>query len=126
VNALAPHVSEWLRERLPLELGASRHTCETYTYAMKLWFEYAADRHGVRPSDLSLEQLDAATVAGFCVYLDTMPGNSANTRNARLAAIRSFMCFIEYRVPAMLEQIRQINAIPNKRTDRNPSLGFQP
>lgn len=118
MNALAPHVSAWLRERLPLELGASRHTCATYTYAMKLWFEYAADRHDVRPCNLSLEQLDAATVAGFCVYLETVRGNSASTRNARLATIRSFMRFVEYRVPAMLEQIRQISAIPNKRTDR--------
>lgn len=118
MNALAPHVAAWLRERLPHELGASHHTCTTYTHALRLWFEYAADRHGVRPSNLVLEQLDATTVAGFCEHLEEVRGNSASTRNARLAAIRSFMRFVEYRVPTVLEQVRQISAIPNKRTDR--------
>ena len=34
MSALAPHVAVYLRERLPAELGASRHTCETYTHAL--------------------------------------------------------------------------------------------
>jgi len=117
VSALAPHVAAYLRERLPRELGASHHTCETYTHTLRLWFTYAAERHGVSPSALELEQLDAATVAGFCEYLEQVRGNSARTRNARLTAIRSFMRFVEYRVPEMLEQCRQIHAIPSKRTD---------
>lgn len=118
MSALAPHVAAWLRERLPHELGASQHTCTTYTHALRLWFEYSAARYGVRPSELALEQLDAATVLGFCEHLELVRGNSASTRNARLATIRSFMRFVECRVPAMLEQVRQIGAIPNKRTDR--------
>jgi site-specific recombinase XerC len=35
----------------------------------------------------------------------------------RLAAIRSFFHFLEYREPAALEQIRRILAIPYKKTD---------
>lgn len=118
MSALAPHVAAYLRERLPAELGASRHTCETYTHALRLWFEYSAKRHGVTPSTLELEQLDSQTVLGFCEHLEVARGNSARTRNARLSAIKSFMHFVEYRVPTMLEQVRQIQAIPRKRTDR--------
>ena len=33
------------------------------------------------------------------------------------AAIRAFIRFIEYRVPAALEQVQRIRAIPMKRTD---------
>lgn len=117
MSALAPHVAAYLNERLPVELGASRHTCETYTHALRLWFEYAATHHSVPPSELELEQLDAATVARFCEHLQQGRGNSARTRNARLATIKSFMRFIEYREPAILEQSRQIHAIPAKRTD---------
>lgn len=118
MSALAPHVAAYLRERLPAELGASRHTCETYTHALRLWFEYAALRYGVTPSTLELEQLDSQTVLSFCEHLEVVRGNSARTRNARLSAIKSFMRFVEYRVPAMLEQVRQIQAIPRKRTDQ--------
>ena len=118
VSALAPHVAVYLRERLPVELGASRHTCETYTHALRLWFEFAAARHGVAPSALEIEQLDAATVASFCEHLEQVRGNAPRTRNARLAAIKAFMRFIEYRVPAAFDQIRQIRSIPSKRTDQ--------
>lgn len=104
-------------ERLPRERGASPHTCETYTHALRLWFQYASARHAVSPSALELEQLDVEMVAGFCEYLEQVRGNSARTRNARLTAIRSFMRFVEYRVPEMLEQSRQVHAMPTKRTD---------
>jgi hypothetical protein len=39
------------------------------------------------------------------------------TRNARLAAIKSFMRFVEHRVPSILEQSLRILAIPSKRFD---------
>lgn len=117
MSALAPHVAAYLNERLPIELGASRHTCETYTHALRLWFEFAAARHSVRPSELTFEQLDSQTVASFCEHLEQTRGNGARTRNARLATIKSFLRFVEYRGPRILEQSRQIHAIPAKRTD---------
>ncbi len=53
----------------------------------------------------------------FLHYLETERHNSPRTRNARLVAIKSFMRFIEHRVPSLLEQSRRILAIPAKRTD---------
>ena len=117
MSALAPHVAAYLRERLPSERGASRHTCETYTHALRLWFEYVARQQGITPSALELEHLDSQAVLRFCEHLEVVRGNTARTRNARLSAIKSFMRFVEYRVPSMLDQVRQIHAIPRKRTD---------
>ncbi len=39
------------------------------------------------------------------------------TRNVRLAAIKSFFRFLEYRQPASLDQVRRVLAIPFKKTD---------
>jgi integrase/recombinase XerD len=39
------------------------------------------------------------------------------TRNIRLAAIRSFFRFLQHRDPAALDQVRRVLAIPFKRTD---------
>jgi integrase/recombinase XerD len=39
------------------------------------------------------------------------------TRNVRLAAIRTFIRFIEYREPSALAQVQRIRAIPTKRAD---------
>jgi site-specific recombinase XerD len=40
------------------------------------------------------------------------------TRNGRLAAIRSFFRYIEYRVPACLDQALRVRSIPTKKTDK--------
>jgi hypothetical protein len=44
----------------------------------------------------------------FLGYLESDRGNCPNTRNARLAAIKSFMRFIEFRVPALLDHTQEI------------------
>jgi integrase/recombinase XerD len=54
----------------------------------------------------------------FLAYLESERNNSPTTRNARLAAIKSFMRFVEYRLPALLAQTREIRAIPTKKTDQ--------
>ena len=51
-------------------------------------------------------------------YLEAERGNSPSTRNACLAAIKSFMRFIEFRVPSLLAHTREILAIPTKKTDQ--------
>jgi integrase/recombinase XerD len=117
MTPIAPHITAFLRERLPLERGASDQTCESYAYAFQLLFTFASQRLRLRPSALCLEHLDAALVMDFLAHLEAERGNSARTRNARLAAIKSFMKFVEYRVPSSLEQSRRILAIPTKKTD---------
>ncbi|MGY3411062.1 site-specific recombinase XerD [Bradyrhizobium sp. GM5.1] len=54
----------------------------------------------------------------FLEHLEKQRGNSARTRNARLAAINSFFRYLEYRVPSCLDQSRRIHAIPMKKTDQ--------
>jgi len=66
---------------------------------------------------MALEQIDARLVAAFLEHLETARGCTVSTRNVRLAAIKSFFRYLEYREPAALEQIRQVLAIPFKKTD---------
>lgn len=117
MTPIAPHITAFLRQRLATERQASPHTCDTYAYAFQLLFEFSSRKYGVAPSALCLEQLDADLVLEFLEFLQAERGNSASTRNARLTAIKSFMRFIEHRVPAALEQVQRIRAIPTQKTD---------
>jgi len=117
MTALAAHLGAFLREYLPRERGASLHTCEAYAYSFKLLLCFAADRLRVKPSELEVEQIDAPLILAFLEHIEVKRGNSARTRNARLAAIKSFFRFLEYRLPSSLEQSRQIHGIPMKKTD---------
>jgi integrase/recombinase XerD len=114
---IAPHITAFLQERLPIERRASGNTCDSYAYAFKLLFEYASDCLKTTPSQLHLEHIDAALVVKFLNHLETTRGNRPSSRNIRLAAIKSFMHYMEYRVPSALEQVRRILAIPAKQTD---------
>jgi len=117
MTPIAPHIEVFLREHLGHHRGASQHTCDSYAYSFQLLLEFAAKRLKKAPSALMLEQLDAQLIGAFLEYLEETRQNSPDTRNIRLAAIRSFFHFLEYRQPAALEQIRRILAIPFKKTN---------
>src|SRR5579863_1844667 len=117
MTALAPHLSAFLREHLPKERRASPHTCEAYAHSFRILVGFAAHRLGIRPYRLDVEQLDAPLVLAFLEHIETKRGNSARTRNARLAAINAFFRFLEYRLPSSLDQASRIHAIPMKKTD---------
>jgi len=117
MTLLAPHLTAFLRERLPRERHASPHTCDAYAYAFQLLLTFASKRLRSRPSSLMLEQVDVPLVLAFLYDLEATRGNGARTRNARLAAIKSFARFIEYRVPSAVQQAHGLLAIPSKKTD---------
>jgi len=117
MTLIASHITAFLQQRLPVERRASFNTCDSYAYAFKLLFEYASDRLKVPPSQLHLEQLDSDLIVAFLNHLETKRHNGPSSRNTRLAAIKSFMHFMEYRVPTALEHIRRVLAIPSKKAD---------
>jgi site-specific recombinase XerD len=116
MTLIAPYIEAFLREHLGDQRGASQHTCDSYAYSFQLLLEFAARRFKAAPSALKLEQLDAELISAFLKDLEEGRRNSAETRNTRLAAIRSFFRFLEHRKPVALEQIRRVLAIPFKRT----------
>jgi integrase/recombinase XerD len=117
MTPIAPHITAFFELRLPLERRVSEDTRDSYAYAFKLFLTYASAQLKVAPSQLAVEQIDAPLVVAFLHDLETTRRNGPSSRNVRLAAIRSFMHFLEYRVPSALEPIRRILAIPFKKTD---------
>lgn len=117
MTSLAPHMEAFLREHLARHRGASQHTCDSYAYSFQSLFAFASQKLKAAPSALLLEQLDAALISTFLEHLETTRGNSAETRNIRLAAIRSFFRFLQHREPAAVAQVRRVLAIPFKKTD---------
>ena len=120
MTPIAPLIETFLCETLVRQRGVSRHTRDSYALSFQLLFVFAAERLKVKPSALTMEQIDARLISAFLEYLEDKRKNAAVTRNVRLAAIKSFFRFLEYRQPAALEQIRRVLAIPFKKTDRRP------
>ena len=115
---LAPHLAAFLQNHLPRERRLSRHTVQSYTESFKLLVLYAAERLSLRRCTLMIEHFTVALLAAFIEHLDQDRHNSVGTRNTRLAAIKSFFRYLEYRVPSCLDLALQVRAIPHKRADK--------
>jgi site-specific recombinase XerD len=116
-------VQDFFLRRLVAQRGASARTVESYRDAFELLLGFTEQRTGKPPSALQLGDLDAPLVLDFLDYLETERGNAVRTRNARLAAIHSFMRYVAVRDPASLPITTRVLAIPAKRFDR-PVLGY--
>lgn len=118
MTALAPSLAAFLREHLPRDRRASPHTCEAYAYSFQLLVTFAAVRLGMKPCRLDIEHLDVPMILAFLEHIELERANTARSRNARLAAIKSFFRFLEYRLPACLDQALRVHAIPMKKIDQ--------
>lgn len=119
MTTLAPLLQAFFSERLERQRRASPHTIAAYRDTFRLLLRFAETRLAKTPSQLLLEDVDASFVSAFLDHLEEVRGNSPRTRNARLAAIRSFFHFAAVREPALAGLIQRVLAIPQKRFDRD-------
>ena len=116
-------MQDFFLRRLIAQRGVSARTVEAYRDAFELLLGFVEQHTGKPPSALQLTDLDAPLVLDFLDYLEADRGNTARTRNARLATIHSFMRYAAVRDPASLPITGRVLAIPAKRFDR-PVLGY--
>lgn len=107
-------------DRLMRQRQASGHTVAAYRDTFRLLLVFATETFGQTPSDLSLEDLDATFIGEFLYHLQKQRGNSARTRNARLAAIHSFYSYVALTEPACSLICQRVLAIPNMRHEKRP------
>ena len=123
MTALAPLLQAFFSDRLQRQRRASAHTVTAYRDTFRLLLGFAQQRLGRSPTDLRVADLDASLIVDFLHHLETSRHNTLRTRNARLAALRSFFRFAALHLPDHLHQIQRILAIPQKKADRR-LVGF--
>jgi len=117
MTQLAQHLTAFLREHLSRERRASVHTCDAYAYSFQLLVTFAARRLSKRPCLLQIEDIDVPMILAFLEHIEETRGNKARSRNARLAAVKSFFRYLEHRAHAVLDQALRVHAIPMKKID---------
>ena len=113
--AVADFMKPFFTHYLSVQRGLSINTVTSYRDATKLLLSYVADRLKKPVDTLDVEDITEVAVLGFLDYVQQQRGCLGQTRNARLAAIRSLFTFIGRKQPELLAQCRQIRAIPLKR-----------
>ena len=116
MSAIAPILQAYFIERLT-QRQASPHTIGSYRDTFCLLLRFAQQHLSTPPSKLEFADVDASFVGAFLDHLERDRGNSATTRNNRLAAIHSLFSYAALRCPEHAALIARVLAIPPKRVD---------
>jgi site-specific recombinase XerD len=123
VPSFATLLQDFFLERLMQQRAISPETISSYRDTFRLFLEFASDRLGRWPTDLTLSDMDSPLILAFLRHLEVERQNSTRTRNVRLAALRSFLKYAAHRDIASLAVIQRALSVPMKRCDK-PMVGF--
>jgi len=102
-------------EYLPLQRGCSPHTISAYSDTFTLLLKYFRDEKRIFPSRVTIDDFSSENIRDFLEHIQKVRGNSANTRNARLAAVNSFVKYLLIEEPTLSGKLQGILSIPVKR-----------
>lgn len=111
-------VERYFCEYLMKQRNASPETISSYRDAFRLFLRFSEQRFGKAPARLTLADFDAPQILAFLDSLEKQRHCSVRSRNARLAALRSFLQYAALQEPTALASISHSLAIPVKHFDR--------
>lgn len=99
---------------LPKIKGVSPNTVKSYRDTFTLFLPFAAQYLSLKTQSLTMEHLSSNLILDFLENLQTQRKNTSNTRNQRLAALKSFAKMIKLMVPEYGKTAEKILNIPEK------------
>jgi integrase/recombinase XerD len=118
MTLLAPTLEAFFTQHLAGHREASPRTIGSYRDTWRMFLGYAREKTSTAPAAIDIAAIDTGLVSGFLAHLEQDRGSTARTRNARLAAIRSFFKFAALRHPEHAGTIARVLAIPAKKHGR--------
>ena len=121
--SFATLVQAYFAEYLTQQRALSPQTIAAYRDAFVLFLEFAQDRLGKAPTAIALADMTPELITAFLNHLEQQRHNCVRSRNARLAALRSFLKFAGHRDVSSLQVVERGLGIPAKRFER-PMFGY--
>lgn len=126
ISTLPALVQAFFMDRLMQQRQASPHTVASYRDTFRLLLQFAQQRLGKAPSNLTVPEVDAPLLGAFLNHLERERKNSARSRNVRLAAIHSFFRYVALHAPEYSAVAQRVLAMPSKRYSRCPIAFLTP
>lgn len=121
--SFATLVQAYFAEYLNQQRALSPQTVAAYRDAMVLFLQFAQSKLGKAPVAMTLAEMTPELITAFLNHLEQQRHNCVRSRNARLAALRSFLKFAAHRDVASLQVVERALGIPVKRFER-PMFGY--
>lgn len=114
----AIHLSRFLSEYLPHERGMSHNTALAYRDTFMQFIRYMKEKQKIPVEKLTLDKLSKGIVVDFLEWIQNERNCSTSTRNYRLAAIHSFVSYLQYEDIAQLDRWQKILSIKMKKVEQ--------
>lgn len=116
-------VQAFFAEHLTQQRAMSPRTVAAYRDTFLLFLDFAQAHLGRPPAATKLTDITPELILAFLDHLEQVRHNAVRSRNARLAALRSFLKFAAHRDVSSLHAIEHALGVPMKRFEQ-PMLGF--
>ena len=111
-HPIGPYVRRFLLEYVLIDRCLSRNTQKSYRDAIRLLLQFLSQFYSCDATHLTVEQVTADAVRSFLSHRQKQNGNSAATRNQRLATIHCLIRFAARQTPELLDLATQVQNIP--------------
>lgn len=115
-------LSEFLTTYLQRKRNLSKNTIHSYATNFKLFLQYCINEKHMNIRKINFDIIDRRLIEEYLDYIEKR--NSINTRNQRLAAIKSFYQYVVLELPTELFNGYNILKIPKKRTIKDTAEYF--
>ena len=111
-------LQKFFLQRMISQRNLSPETIKSYRDSFKIFVRYMRDAHGIAPSSLTIEHLQAEYILGFLNNLEKARGNQPKTINNRLAAIHAFLRFLSFEKPEYSGLIARGLGVPFRKEEK--------
>lgn len=115
---VGPLLQSFFTEHMVSHRRASQQTIDSYRDTFRLLLRFIQHATGKEPASLRVGDLDAPAILSFLNHIEEQRKNQVQSRNVRLAAIRSFFRLVALRDPASVHLVTTVLAIPVKRANK--------
>ncbi|MCC6292168.1 MAG: tyrosine-type recombinase/integrase [Bryobacterales bacterium] len=115
---VGPLLQSFFTEHMLSHRRASQQTVDSYRDTFRLLLRFLQQTTGKEPASLRIADLDAPAMLSFLEHVEQQRHNQVQSRNVRLAALRSFFRLVALRDPASIHVVTRVLAIPVKRADK--------
>lgn len=103
---------------LSSQRGCSAVTIEAYRKVFSLFLVFMEETRGKSPEAVLMRDFTRETVSDFLDWIEKEKDCTGNTRNHRLAVLRSFASFVKYDSPEHLDECLRILSINFKKVEQ--------
>ena len=117
MNKITSLITGFFTEYLINERGLSTNTIKSYRDTFILYFRFLECKKNIRFNKIDISIFSFENVIDFLDYLETEFHCSINTRNQRLAALKSFSSYATRKFPEYINDFNQILNIKVKKVE---------